>query len=73
MCVPGTVETVRDRVEREGAPRMSRRVALAAGAGALTACSSPRTGSPPHDQTRSLITRSGGPGAANAAAHAGPN
>ncbi len=31
MCVPGTVETVRDRVEREGVPEVSRRAALAAG------------------------------------------
>jgi kynurenine formamidase len=34
MCVPGTLETVRERVEREGSPRVSRRTALAAGAGA---------------------------------------
>ena len=37
MCVPGTAETVRDRVEREGLPRVSRRVALAAGAAAASA------------------------------------
>jgi kynurenine formamidase len=43
MCVPGTLETVRDRMEREGAPRVSRRVALATGAGALTAAALPAT------------------------------
>jgi kynurenine formamidase len=41
MCVPGTLEKVRERVEREGPPRVSRRVALAAGAGAATAAAMP--------------------------------
>jgi kynurenine formamidase len=41
MCVPGTLETVRDRVEREGLPRVSRRAALLAGAGAVTAAALP--------------------------------
>ena len=41
MCVPGTLETVRERVEREGPPRVSRRVALAAGAGALASAGLP--------------------------------
>ena len=41
MCVPGTLETVRERSEREGPPRVSRRVALAAGAGAMTAATVP--------------------------------
>jgi kynurenine formamidase len=41
MCVPGTLETVRERSEREGPPRVSRRVALAAGAGAMTAAALP--------------------------------
>jgi kynurenine formamidase len=45
MCVPGTLETVRDRMEREGPPRVSRRVALASGAGALTAAALPGTAS----------------------------
>jgi Putative cyclase len=45
MCVPGTLETVRDRAEREGVPRVSRRAALAAGAGALTAATLPATAS----------------------------
>jgi kynurenine formamidase len=45
MCVPGTLETVRDRMEREGPPRVSRRVALASGAGALTAAAVPGTAS----------------------------
>ena len=34
MCVPGTLETVRERVEREAPPRVSRRAALLGGAGA---------------------------------------
>jgi kynurenine formamidase len=41
MCVPGTVETVRERIEREGPPRVSRRAALAAGGGALAAAALP--------------------------------
>ena len=41
MCVPGTLETVRERSELEGVPRVSRRVALAAGAGAVTAAARP--------------------------------
>jgi kynurenine formamidase len=41
MCVPGTVETVRDRIEREEPPRISRRAALAASAGTLTAAALP--------------------------------
>jgi kynurenine formamidase len=41
MCVPGTLETVRERSEREGLPRVSRRVAVAAGAGAMTAAALP--------------------------------
>ena len=41
MCVPGTLETVRERVEREGPPRVSRRVALAAGAGAVASTALP--------------------------------
>jgi kynurenine formamidase len=41
MCVPGTVETVRERAEREGVPRVSRRAALAAGAGAVAATGLP--------------------------------
>jgi kynurenine formamidase len=45
MCVPGTLETVRERSEREGPPRVSRRVALAAGAGAMTAAAVPSAAS----------------------------
>jgi kynurenine formamidase len=41
MCVPGTLETVRERVEREGPPRVSRRVALLAGAGAAASAALP--------------------------------
>jgi kynurenine formamidase len=41
MCVPGTVQAVRDRIEQEGPPRISRRAALAASAGTLTAAALP--------------------------------
>src|SRR3989337_2615604 len=41
MCVPGTVETVRDRVEREGVPAVSRRAALAAGGAVLAGTAFP--------------------------------
>jgi kynurenine formamidase len=41
MCVPGTLETVRERIEREGPPRVSRRAALAAGAGAVAGVAVP--------------------------------
>jgi kynurenine formamidase len=41
VCVPGTVETVRDQLEREEAAGLSRRAALAAGGGALAAAALP--------------------------------
>lgn len=41
MCVPGTVETVRERVEEEGVPTLSRRAMLAAGGGVLAAGAMP--------------------------------
>jgi kynurenine formamidase len=41
MCVPGTLETVRERSEREGTPRLSRRAALGAGAAALAGAALP--------------------------------
>lgn len=46
MCVPGTTEVVRERLEREGAPpiaapRLSRRATLLAGAGAALAAALP--------------------------------
>jgi kynurenine formamidase len=37
MCLPGTVETVRERIEGEGAPRVDRRAVLLGGAGAALA------------------------------------
>ena len=47
MCVPGTVETVRERIEsgepEPPAPRLSRRAALAAGAGTVLAAAVPGT------------------------------
>ena len=44
MCVPGTLETVRERVEREGPPRVSRRMALLAGAGTIALDGAARRG-----------------------------
>jgi kynurenine formamidase len=41
MCLPGTVEAVRARVEEEGLPRVSRRAALAGAAGAGIAAALP--------------------------------
>jgi kynurenine formamidase len=41
MCVPGTLETVRERIEREGPPRVSRRAALGTGAAAVAAAALP--------------------------------
>ena len=41
MCVPGTLETVRERAGREGLPQLSRRAALGAGAAAVAAAALP--------------------------------
>jgi kynurenine formamidase len=41
MCLPGTAEIVRERVEAEGAPRVDRRAALIGAAGAALAASFP--------------------------------
>ena len=41
MCLPGTMEAVRARSEREGAPVVSRRAVLAAGAGVAAAAAVP--------------------------------
>ena len=41
MCSPGTAQIVRDRLEAEGAPRVSRRSVLAGAAGAALAASFP--------------------------------
>jgi kynurenine formamidase len=43
MCLPGTVEAVRARVEEEGLPRVDRRTVLAGAAGAGIAAAFPRT------------------------------
>ncbi|CAN5606310.1 cyclase family protein [soil metagenome] len=43
MCVPGTVEAVRERAEGEGLPTISRRSALLAGAGAAMVGALPRS------------------------------
>lgn len=56
MCVPGTTETVRARLEagepEPPAPGISRRAALAAGAGALVAAAAPGTASARHRHGR---------------------
>ena len=41
MCLPGTVETVREQIEREGPPRVDRRTVLLGGAGAALAAAFP--------------------------------
>jgi kynurenine formamidase len=41
MCVPGTLDTVRERIDRDGPPRLSRRAALSAGAGAALVAALP--------------------------------
>jgi kynurenine formamidase len=43
MCLPGTVETVRERIETEGHPRIDRRAALLGAAGAALAAALPVT------------------------------
>jgi kynurenine formamidase len=43
MCLPGTVEAVRARVEEEGLPHINRRTALAGAAGAAAAVAFPRS------------------------------
>jgi kynurenine formamidase len=48
MCLPGTVEAVRGRVEQEGLPRVNRRMALAGAAAAGVAAALPR-GAHAHD------------------------
>jgi kynurenine formamidase len=45
MCVPGTLDTVRERIDREEPPRLSRRAALTAGAGAALAAALPGSAS----------------------------
>jgi kynurenine formamidase len=41
MCLPGTIETVRERVEQEGLPRLDRRKVLLGAAGAAVAAALP--------------------------------
>jgi kynurenine formamidase len=41
MCIPGTVETVREQVGQEGPPRVDRRTVLLGGAGAALAAAFP--------------------------------
>jgi kynurenine formamidase len=43
MCLPGTAETVRERIETEGLPRLDRRAALLGAAGAAIAAALPVT------------------------------
>ncbi len=51
MCLPGTVETVRDACERGEGPQLSRRAALAGGGAAALAALLPGT-APAHDRRR---------------------
>jgi kynurenine formamidase len=55
MCVPGTVETVRNRIEQEDPPRISRRAALAAGAGTMTAAALPGTAAADGRRRKKLV------------------
>lgn len=41
MCLPGTIETVRERVEQEGVPKLDRRTALLGAAGVALAATLP--------------------------------
>jgi kynurenine formamidase len=41
MCLPGTIETVRERVEQEGVPKLDRRAALLGAAGVALAATLP--------------------------------
>ena len=43
MCLPGTIETVREQVERDGVPRVSRRAALVGGGAATVGAALPGT------------------------------
>lgn len=42
MCLPGTVEAVRERADEEGTPRISRRALLGASAGAMAVAAIPK-------------------------------
>jgi kynurenine formamidase len=55
MCVPGTIETVRERAEREGIRRLDRRTALLAGAGAALAAGFPGAASADEPRRRSRL------------------
>lgn len=52
MCLPGTVEVVRARVQEEGLPRISRRAALAGASGAGLMAALPRSAHADHDGDR---------------------
>ena len=41
MCLPGTIETVRERIEEEGPPRIDRRTVLLGAVGAAVAAAAP--------------------------------
>ncbi|HSK15588.1 MAG TPA: cyclase family protein [Gaiellaceae bacterium] len=44
MCLPGTIEAVRERIEAEGLPKVDRRTALMGAAGAAVAAAFPTAG-----------------------------
>lgn len=66
MCLPGTIETVRARVEEEGLPKLDRRTALLGAAGAAVAAALPgrahAKGSPNRMQDLTHEFREGFPG-----------
>jgi kynurenine formamidase len=56
MCLPGTLETVRERSEEAAPPRLTRRSALAAGAGIAAAAAMPRAASAKRERHRQDLT-----------------
>ena len=55
MCLPGTVETVRDASDRGGVPQLSRRAALAGGGAAAAAALLPSGASADHRRHRGKV------------------
>jgi kynurenine formamidase len=55
MCLPGTVETVREQIESEGPPRVDRRALLLGGAGAALAVAFPTAAAADHGPKKRRI------------------
>jgi kynurenine formamidase len=55
MCLPGTVETVREQIEKEGPPRVDRRTILLGGAGAALAAAFPTAAAGHHRKKRKKL------------------